>query len=92
MTSMFEGFPRSAAEAVGCGVPLVSTNVGDLSTFVRDGVNGYLVDDREPSTLAQKLLDATELRDRTSIAATVEHIEARNVIRELFDVLDPIAA
>jgi hypothetical protein len=55
-------------------------------------VNGYLVDDREPSTLAQKLLDATELRDRTSIAATVEHIEARNVIRELFDVLDPIAA
>jgi glycosyltransferase involved in cell wall biosynthesis len=91
MTSRFEGFPRSAVEALGCGVPLVSTDVGDLATFVQEGVNGYLLPAGDVSALAQRLVDSSALRRGEPIAATVDHIEARNVIRELFAVLDSIA-
>lgn len=40
MASDFEGFPTAIAEAFTVGVPVVTTDVGDIPAFVRDGYNG----------------------------------------------------
>ncbi|REG81417.1 glycosyltransferase [Algoriphagus antarcticus] len=44
MASEFEGFPMAIAEALSVGVPVISTSVGDIPSFIRTGENGILLD------------------------------------------------
>jgi len=44
MASEFEGFPMAIAEALSVGVPIISTSVGDIPSFIRNGENGVLLD------------------------------------------------
>ena len=43
MASITEGFPTAIAEAFSVGLPVVTTAVGDISSIVKDGVNGRLL-------------------------------------------------
>lgn len=43
MASEKEGLPNVIAEAFSVGVPVVSTNAGDISRVLRSGYNGYLL-------------------------------------------------
>lgn len=43
MASSAEGFPTAIAEAFSVGVPVVSTDVGDISSIVKNGENGLLL-------------------------------------------------
>ena len=47
-----ESFGLVALEAAACGVPVVAAAVGGLTTIVRDGVTGFLVEGREPADFA----------------------------------------
>jgi glycosyltransferase involved in cell wall biosynthesis len=44
VTSRQEGGPKAVLESMSCGVPLVSTRVGQATDLVRHGVNGWLAD------------------------------------------------
>jgi hypothetical protein len=49
-----EGFLMTAAEALSCGVPVVVTRSCGVASFVREGVNGCLIDwDEDPQELAR---------------------------------------
>lgn len=43
VTSSYEGTPNPALEAAACGVPLITTKVGNMTEIVVDGVNGFFV-------------------------------------------------
>ncbi|MBD3587123.1 glycosyltransferase [Salinimonas sp. HHU 13199] len=43
-TTATEGLPYTFLEANANGVPVISTNVGAVSTLVKDGINGFLID------------------------------------------------
>lgn len=45
MTSLWEGTPMCALEAMALGVPIVSTPVDGLKTLIKNGENGYLSND-----------------------------------------------
>jgi hypothetical protein len=54
-----EGFLMTAAEALSCGVPVVVTRTCGVADFVKDGVNGCLIDwDEDPKRLAKTSYDA----------------------------------
>ncbi|TGU70450.1 glycosyltransferase [Geomonas terrae] len=59
-------------EALACGVPVVAPAVGGIGEILADGVEGYLVKEREPAAFARRcieLVDDTRLRQDMSRAA-----------------------
>ena len=54
--SIAEGIPNVVLEAMACGIPVVATDVGGVSEAVTDGVEGHVVDARDPEALAHALL------------------------------------
>lgn len=43
MASSHEGFPMVIAESLSSGTPVISTDVGDIRSVVKDGFNGFLL-------------------------------------------------
>ena len=64
LCSYYEGMPTVVLEALACGVPVVSTDVGDVHKVVRDGETGYIVRTRSEEELSAKLIKALSNSDR----------------------------
>lgn len=69
MTSLWEGLPNALLEAMACGLPVVVTAVGGLPSVVKEDINGYLVQEREPQQVALKMKLAYENRQRIGLEA-----------------------
>jgi glycosyltransferase involved in cell wall biosynthesis len=52
LTSNYEGMPRSCVEALGCGLPVVSTDVGEVCRVIHNGFSGEIVEDFSPVSIA----------------------------------------
>ena len=66
MTSKTEGSPQVVKEAMACGCPIVSVDVGDVAERV-SGVEGcYVVPTREPKDIAEALRKALAFNGRTN--------------------------
>ena len=55
LSSVWEGVPLAAQEAILLGVPVVATAVGGMPELVEDAVTGRLVPPRDPAALAAAL-------------------------------------
>ena len=69
--SRSEGTPNPCLEAAACGLPIVTTPVGNMPEFVRDGDNGFFVtrDVEDIAAKLRRLRDDPELRERMGRAA-----------------------
>ena len=66
MTSKTEGSPQVIKEAMACGCPIVSVDVGDVAERV-EGVDGcYVVSSREPAAIAEALQQALAFSGKTN--------------------------
>jgi glycosyltransferase involved in cell wall biosynthesis len=55
LSSLSEGISNAALEAMSCGLPVVSTDVGGMAEAIRDGVEGRLVPPRDQEAMAEAL-------------------------------------
>ncbi|MBI4250710.1 glycosyltransferase [Candidatus Uhrbacteria bacterium] len=61
------GIASSTAEAMACGTPVIVTDSGENSAWIREGEDGCIIPTRSPKALADKillLLNDAVLRDR----------------------------
>ncbi|MGY4758875.1 glycosyltransferase [Paenibacillus caseinilyticus] len=58
LPSRFEGLGLVVLEAMAAGVPVIASNIDGPAELVQDGVNGYLFENDNASSLADKILQA----------------------------------
>lgn len=95
LTSESEGMPAVTLEAMGCGLPIVTTNVPGNQEIVREGENGYLVNVGDTEKLAQSLsnlISDEQLRKKMGAASRkfVQAYEWREIIKQYENILKEI--
>jgi len=61
--SNFQGFGRTALEAMACGTACVLTNVGGVNEYARDGENCLLVPPQKPEAFAETIIRIIKNKD-----------------------------
>jgi glycosyltransferase involved in cell wall biosynthesis len=66
MTSKTEGSPQVVKEAMACGCPIVSVDVGDVAERTEGVDGGFVVKSREPREIAAAIEKALVFKGRTN--------------------------
>ncbi|GBC74094.1 GDP-mannose-dependent alpha-(1-6)-phosphatidylinositol monomannoside mannosyltransferase [archaeon HR05] len=77
-TTDAESFPIVSLEANACGIPVIASRVGGIPYYVKDGINGFLVEPKNSSALAAKiteLLSKSELLKEYSLKSRERALE-----------------
>lgn len=96
LPSYSEGMPMSVLDAMGYGLPVVSTNVGGIPKIVHDGENGYCCDAgniRVYSDSILRILGDEELRmvmSRASLDVVVNNYSLELHLKRLKKIFDSI--
>ena len=95
-TAYIENSPNSICEAQCLGVPVVSTNVGGISTLINDGRDGILVPSNDPWSMADAIIQLMNDKERMqrmsecSFAFAQERHSDRNIKNQLINVYHTI--
>ena len=75
LTSRSEGIPTVLLEAMACGLPAVSNDVGSIREVIAQGESGWLVPKLSPARIAERIVDlARDPRRRERMAAAGRRI------------------
>jgi len=91
-TSVHEGIPMSVLEAMAYGIPVIAPKQGGIREIVDDGVQGFLLEKRDPKDFAKMcllLFKDTALRNKMSHAArekVVQVFSVKKMTRQYYDL------
>ncbi len=84
MGSFKEGWSTSMVEALACHLPIVTTRVSSADTIVCTGINGFVVDRRDPLNFSHAMEKAIELAEAARYSERViGHYALKNLGRDL---------
>lgn len=89
LTSKHEGSPTIVKEALACGLPVVSVNVGDVAERI-EGIDGCHLAEAEPAALARKLEGVFECRKRVDCREKLHELSCEMVAGKLEHIYQQI--
>ena len=75
LTSAFEGMPISVLEALACGLPIVSTDVGEVKKVVKNGFSGKIVSSHSKDDIAKAVFEVLNDNERFKAKNCVDSIK-----------------
>jgi len=81
LPSVEEGIANVVLEAMALGIPVITTDCGGMDEVVRDNENGFIVNVRDPSALAEKILELKH-KSKSELKEMIHH--AKETIRNEF--------
>lgn len=75
MTSAFEGMPISVLEALASGLPVVSTDVGEVKKVVKDGFSGRVVSNHSKDDIAKAVFEVLNDKEKFNAKNCVDSIK-----------------
>lgn len=91
LTSLHEGSPTVVKEALACGLPVVSVDVGDVAERI-EAIDGCYLAHASPADLAHKLSLVHQRGQRVDCRGNLEDLDVLNVARRLKSLYELIAA
>ena len=91
MTSFTEGSPQVIKEAMACGCPIVSVDVGDVKEMIT-GVEGCFIAERDPVSISDSLRKAIDFGRRTTGRDVILKKELTNdrIASKLIDIYNSL--
>jgi glycosyltransferase involved in cell wall biosynthesis len=91
LPSLREGFPTVIPEAMGCGKPIVATNVGGIPEAISSNDLGILVNPKDPYALASAILEALDKRwDPEIISQHAKKYSWSNLAKQIINVYNMV--
>jgi glycosyltransferase involved in cell wall biosynthesis len=90
-TSFQEGSPNVIKQAMACGLPIVSTDVGDVTEVIGD-TNGCEIVSRDVAAVAGALRRVLAWGGRTDGRSRVEHLRGDRVATRLASIYEDVAS
>ena len=87
MTSIFEGTPMCALEAMALGIPIISTPTDGMNDIVKNGITGYLSDNNE--ILVEKIIaiiSNSKKQKEMALASYNEFIKNNNLKKYKYEL------
>lgn len=94
--SYIENSPNSVCEAMVLGMPIISTNVGGVSSLIHDRIEGILVQEGEPYSLVaaiNELINNYEYANLIGINArrrAIQRHDPNEIVKRLNEIYDTI--
>lgn len=89
LSSAYEGMPIAVLEALACGLPVASTDVGEIRRVVRDGSTGRIATTRDAAGLGEalslSLADAARVAQAPACVAAIQPYRPEIVLATLYD-------
>ena len=89
LTSIYEGSPNIVKETMACNVPIVSTDVGDVSQ-VTGHTKGCKVCPSDPNALAIALKEALQHTEPTTGRADIMHLDRSVVAKQVIAIYEQV--
>ena len=90
LTSNFEGMPMCVLEALGCGLPVVSTNVGEVKRVVKNEFSGEIVESVSPECISQaigKVLSNPNIYSKNNCIMSISQYTPQKVLKPLYETI-----
>ena len=95
-TSYIDNSPNSVCEAAMLGVATISTNVGGISSLIKDGENGFLVPANDPYQMASLMIYLYENADKNILIGkeaqriAMKRHDKRVIVKQIWKIYSDI--
>ena len=87
-----EGWSLAMLEILACGKPIVSTDVSGAKDMIRQGKNGFIVQERNPKLFADAILKTLELKKTSQISKEIaDRFSIKSIAPDLGNIWEPLS-